>query len=238
MGWTIRRGGTEIDVSEGDGTRETVLRFDGAEVDRRTADYWDKTTLTARDMSFVAQWGPRNTITTVRLLEGSDNGGAPRQIPLVPPPGSKAARREDFAREHPRLFVLHRVGATGLEIVLGVLGVGALVSAFFGQLMPRIDLSWIPSPQLPDIDPPSWLRYVDPFYWLGRLHVAWPDVDLPDWVDTVLGTSRYWFPLIVAAAIARHELDRRRTREEARADVDPDQPTDPGEVDPPPRSAE
>ncbi len=215
MGWTIRRHGVDYDVVAADERRESVLLADGVEVDREVADYWESSTLTGEAITIEVRWGPRNTIVSVVLTEPD---GDADQLPLVPPPGSAAARREAFAREHPVLFVVRRVGVAGLEILIGVLGVGALVTAVVGQLLPRIDLSWVPRPDLPDIRPPGWLRHLDPFSWIGRLGLSWPDVTTPAWIDAVLEHSKYWIPLVVAIVIALGELDRRRKRDAQRDD--------------------
>lgn len=222
MGWTIRRGGTNYEVVEGNSRREALLLADDAELGRVTAEFWGKERLRTGELSFEVQWGPRNTLTGVHLIE--DAG----RVPLAPPTGSRAERREALARDHPLRFVLRRVAVAGVEIVIGVLGISAMVAVFFGQLMPRIDLSWIPRPDLPDIDPPDWLRYVDPFWWIGRLLRRLPDLSAPGWVDTLLDNRKFWLPVLIAALVALGELEKRRRRDSQRAD-------DPGtDVDPSP----
>jgi hypothetical protein len=212
MGWTIRRHGTDLEVVAGDATRESVLLAGGEEVDRQVAGYWETSTLTHDDLRVEVRWGPRNTIVSSRLL-GDDH-----PVPLVPPPGSWAAKREALARDHPTQFVVRRVAVAGAEIVLGVIGVSVALGALFGQLLPRIDLSWIPRPDLPDVDPPDWLRHLDPAYWLGRLGLSWPDVDAPAWLEAVMDQRKYWLPLVIALFVALGELDRRRKRDAERDD--------------------
>lgn len=223
MGWTMRHHRIEYDVVRGDGTRVSRLMADGEQVDEQTADYWESSTLTDGDMTFEVRWGPRNTITSVARSE-EQVGGKPIRTPLLPPPGSKAAAREAYQREHPTRFVIRRMARAGGEIVIGVLGFGALVSAFFGALLPRIDLSWIPSPALPDLSRPGWLRYLDVAHWLRELGLSWPD--LPEWVHTVSGYSKYVVPLVIAAFIALDQIEKRRKidaeRDAARRDDEPD----------------
>jgi len=208
MDWTIQRSGVEYAVVTGDGTRRSRLLADGKEVDSATAGYWESSSLQHGDIAITIRWGPRNRVASCDLVETDG-----RKIPLIPPPGSKAARRESFAREHPTLFVVRRVGQAALEVIIGVLGIGAVLSAFFGSLLPRLNMSWIPHPHLSH---PDWLRYLDIAHWLGKLGLSWPDVGIPDWLDPVLQQKKYWLPLVVAVFIALGEIDRRRKVDEAR----------------------
>ncbi len=123
------------------------------------------------------------------------------------PAGQKTReqRRDRMAREHPVRFTLQRVAIAVGEVLLGVLGVGAVITVFMRGLLPPVS---IPVPEwLRDLRPPDWLRYVDPLYWLGRLDIPWPDVDLPGWLT---GSTKYWVPIVVALVIALGEIDRRR----------------------------
>lgn len=203
MTWTIRRDGIEYAVAEGD-QRQTVLTADGAVVSTVTAEYWGKVTLHHEDLEFVAQWGPTNTLTTVHLVEGDE------RTLLAPPPGSRAAKRERLAREHPVRFTLMRVGTTGAGMLIGLLGIGAALSLLLGRLLPSIDLPSIP---WPDISPPDWLRYLDPIYWLSRLGLSWPDISLPEWLT---GSAKYWGPLLIAALVALGQIDKRRKEDRRR----------------------
>lgn len=209
MGWTIRHDGIDFDVVTGDGTRATRLLADGIEVDRQTADYWEASTLTYADTMFEVRWGPRNTITACVLLDPNDED-EPTKIPLAPPPGSKAAKQEAFQREHPTAYVIRRAAWAGAEVLIGLLGIGAIV----GALLPRLDLSWIPAPSLPewvpDISAPDWLRYLDVFYWLSRLGLSWPDVGIPGWAEAVLEQKKYWLPIVIAVFVAIGQVQRRR----------------------------
>ena len=128
---------------------------------------------------------------------------------------TREGRRDRLAREHPVLFTLQRVGVAVVEVVLGVLGVGAIIGVFVRGLLPDISWAWLPdisAPQwLQDLEPPAWMRYIDPFYWIGRLDIPWPDIDLPDWLT---GSTKYWVPIVIALVVALGEIDRRRKKAE------------------------
>ncbi|VXB58263.1 hypothetical protein [Aeromicrobium sp. 9AM] len=217
MGWTIRHRGTAYEIDTGDGPRVSVLLADGIAVDEQTADYWEASTLTHDDTTFEVRWGPRNTITSCALVE-TDEKGEPAKTPMVPPPGSKAARQEAFQREHPTAYVVRRTAWAGFEILIGLLGISALL----GGLLPRLDLSWLPRPGLPDwlpeLSKPEWLRYLDVTYWLGRLGLSWPDIGIPGWAEAVLEQKKYWLPLVVAVTVALGQLERRRKIDADRAE--------------------
>ncbi len=118
---------------------------------------------------------------------------------------TREQRRDRMAREHPVRFTLQRVAVAVGEVLLGVLGVGAVIGVFMRGLLPHVS---IPVPEwVRDLRPPEWLRYVDPLYWLGRLDIPWPDVDLPGWLT---GSTKYWVPIVIALVIALGEIDRRR----------------------------
>ena len=46
-------------------------------------------------------------------------------------------------------------------------------------------------------------------YWIGRLDIPWPDVDLPVWLT---GSTKYWLPIAIALVVALGEVDRRRKK--------------------------
>ena len=103
------------------------------------------------------------------------------------PEETRDERRDRLAREHPVRFAMQRVAVAVVEVVLGVLGVGAVVGLFFRGLLPELD--WLPDLSLPqwlkDIEPPEWLRYIDPIHWLGRLDLPCPEVDLTGWLTCI-----------------------------------------------------
>ncbi|WP_214407847.1 hypothetical protein [Pseudonocardia lacus] len=128
-----------------------------------------------------------------------------------PPPGSVAARLAVFRREHPRLWAARHVVLAALKVGFALLGLAAflrlLVAPLLGWLrglLPDIDLPDIP---WPDIDLPD---------------IPWPDIDLPDlhapgWLLVLLGTAKFWVPILVAVGVAVVEV-RRRRRVAARED--------------------
>lgn len=128
---------------------------------------------------------------------------------------SREERRDRMAREHPVRFTLQRVGVAVVEVVLGVLGIGAVLGVFVRGLLPNINWGWLPDVSVPqwlqDLEPPAWMRYIDPVYWIGRLDIPWPDVDLPGWLT---GSAKYWVPIVIALAVALGEVDRRRKKAE------------------------
>jgi hypothetical protein len=125
--------------------------------------------------------------------------------PFAPPPGSLAARLQAFERDHPRLWASRHVVLAVLKVLVALLGFAAFIRLLLAPvlswlrgLLPDIDLPDIP---WPDIDLPD---------------IPWPDIDLPDlvlppWLRAVLGTAKFWVPVLVAIAVAVAEVRRRRT---------------------------
>lgn len=121
---------------------------------------------------------------------------------------------------HPRTKAARHVAREVAAAAIGVLGVSALLRS----LLPHLDWSWLRTRLR------NWLRS-----WLDRLpHVDLPDipwptlplphVDLPDvpalpgWLQAVLGTVKWWIPILIAVAAAVHEVGavrRRQTRRPA-----------------------
>ncbi|WP_106399691.1 hypothetical protein [Actinocorallia populi] len=108
---------------------------------------------------------------------------------FVPPEGTLVHRRHAFQERHPNVYALRHVVNEVVVVTAALLGLSALVTAFFERLVPRIDWSWLPEFRLPDWDLPDM-----------------PDVDL-DWLN-------YAIPLLVALIIALREVGRRRRRRE------------------------
>ncbi|MBB3674353.1 hypothetical protein [Modestobacter versicolor] len=116
-----------------------------------------------------------------------------------PEPGSKAAVREAWIREHPNLHAARRTGAAVLGVVLPILGI---------WLLSRIDIPW-PSIPWPDWDLPS-IPWPD-------ISIPLPDWDLPElpaWLRELLDKAKYVVPVLVALAVARAEVRRRRAQDE------------------------
>ena len=223
--FTLRDHGAALAVRtwvEG-GRNHAQLLVDGAPVAAGSADAVGDVTLEHGARRVHVAWWWRGRVGSCVLLEPDERlGGAlgrrRLRTPFVPPAGTRAARLHRFSEEHPRLFAARHVVISVGGVVLGVLGVSALVSALVRSLLPRIDGSWLP--QLPDLHPPAWLRYLDPAYWLRRLLPDWdllgwlPDLSLPDapWLRLVV-------PVLVAVAVARAEVARRRARQQREAEL-------------------
>jgi hypothetical protein len=126
------------------------------------------------------------------------------------------ARLAVFARKNPRLYASRHVMVATMEVMAGVLGVGAI----FALLIPNIDWSWIPWPGL-DL---SWLRDLRPD-WLS-LHWLWPSwlhLGLPDWLKPVLACLKWVVPIVVAIAVSFNEVRRRRLRKLSRQEQSQDE---------------
>ncbi len=126
---------------------------------------------------------------------------------LVPEPGSRAAAWEQRIIDHPRRHTLIATLGGVAKVVVPIVAVAILIPLL--GLIPRPDLPSIPFPDLPDIP------------WPNLPSAPWPDVSLPDWqlpgwVRWVLDHAKYVVPVIVAFAVARGEIRRRRQQLEQR----------------------
>ncbi len=127
-----------------------------------------------------------------------------------PPPGTLAARLLALQREHPKLYASRRVAAAVGEVVLGVLGV-----ALFFQLILSGVVDWV-TERLPRFDWPS-IPWPD----IDLQSIPWPDIDWPDlpdvtlpgWLLAVVGTAKYWVPILIAIGLAAKEVERRKTKQ-------------------------
>jgi hypothetical protein len=131
-----------------------------------------------------------------------------------PPPGSFAARLLIFQRNHPGLYASrHVVRAVG-RIAAGLLGL-----LVFVRLLLQPALHWI-TERLPDIDLPA-IPWPDiglpaiPWPDIGLPAIPWPDIDLPDlavpsWLGVIVGTAKFWLPVLTAIGVALAEIRRRR----------------------------
>ena len=131
-----------------------------------------------------------------------------------PPPGSFAARLLVFQRNYPRLHASrHVVRAIG-RVAAGLLGL-----AVFVRLLLQPVLDWI-ADRLPDIDLPS-IPWPD----IDLPSIPWPDIDLPElavpsWLRVILGTAKFWLPVLVAIGVAMAEIRRRRAAAAREGDRD------------------
>lgn len=127
--------------------------------------------------------------------------GAP-PLPLEPEPGSLAARRERFAREHPALFAAQHVVVGIGKVVLPLVGIGLLVGLLAEIPWPAVDLPSIPAPS---IDLPS---------------IPLPSIDLPEipgWIQAVVESSKYWGPIVAGVWLAIREYRRRQRERDAQS---------------------
>lgn len=132
--------------------------------------------------------------------------------PSGPAPGSRKAKLAKLKRDHPVLYASRHVGVAVLEVVAGLLGLSVLLRT----LLPRIDWSWVPWPDLdlswiPDITKPEWLRYLDVVYWIRRL-VDLPDLSLPAWLPALAGNLKFVIPIVVGVIVATAEVQRRKRK--------------------------
>lgn len=136
-------------------------------------------------------WG--GSVSSASLVPAGDEDVL---IELEPEPGTRAARRADFARRHPKLYASRHVLQGAAQVAAAIVGLGFLL-----RLLPAIP--W-PSIDLPDINLPS----IDlPDIPLPHFQL---DITLPGWVQAVLDSKPYWVPIVVGLVLASRELRRRK----------------------------
>jgi hypothetical protein len=96
-------------------------------------------------------------------------------------------RLAKLERERPRLFAARHVAKGVGQVLLAVIGLGLAV-----RFLPFPDLP------LPDVDLPG---------------LPGPDLSPPGWLAAILGTAKFWVPILIGALVALGELERRRRRE-------------------------
>ena len=114
--------------------------------------------------------------------------------PFVPPPGSFAARMLIFQRNQPRLYASRHVVLAVGKVVAALLGL-----AVFVRLLLQPVLEWV-TDRLPDID--------------------LPELALPVWLRVIIGTAKFWLPVVIAIGVAVAEVRRRRAKAEREGDSD------------------
>ncbi|WP_340539726.1 hypothetical protein [Nocardioides sp. GXZ039] len=150
-----------------------------------------------------ATWYPADEADQAGLgLGGTD---------LIPEAGSPVARFEERIREHPRRYALQRTATAILGVLLPLLL--GLVAVRVAVSLPWPDLN-LPSIPWPDWDLPS-------IPWPSLPSIPWPDWSLPGWFWWLVEKSKFVWPVVIAYALARGEIRRRRTQDERRGD-DPD----------------
>lgn len=194
--------------------RSVTWLFDGVEVatkatseQRIVLSGGDRGAVAVRLPTFV---GPARRVTwfapTSALgAEAAAHAGV-GGVDLDPEPGSKAAAREAWIREHPRRHTARRSAAAAL---------GALVPLLATWLLSRIDIP-LPSISLPSIPLPDWDL---PSFPLPDVSIPWPDWDLPqlpEWLREARDKVKYVWPVLLAFVLARAELRRRRQQDAAK----------------------
>jgi hypothetical protein len=226
--WTLRDRGRNL-VAHHDGVGQVRLEEDGRLVAQKSAGVLGDVVFDLGSVDDVEQTvrvsrGLRNRLRRADLVEKGPDAVARRPLltPFVPPEGTKARRRYDFREAHPRLYAGRHVATEVVAMLIGVLGIGAFVSAFARTVLPSINLSWLPD--LPDISPPDWLGNLDPFSWVARLL---PDWDWWGWLpDVNLTWVQYLVPVVVAILIAAGEVERRKKRTDRERQTDPSENDD------------
>ncbi len=137
-------------------------------------------------------------------------------IAFTPPAGSQAARMAELRRTRPALYAARHVALAIVQVVVGFLGVGALLWGLVQGLLPRINL---PRPELPDIPWPAFDIDVPSIPWPD---IPWPEIPLPDLsilapLQELWGAVRWLIPIVIAVIVALNEIDKRRKREQAAA---------------------
>jgi hypothetical protein len=90
-------------------------------------------------------------------------------------------------RERPRLYAARHVAKGVGQVLLAVLGVGLAV-----RFLPLPDLP------LPNLDVPEF---------------PGPDLSVPGWLAAILGTAKFWVPILIGILVAIGEAGRRRKRD-------------------------
>jgi hypothetical protein len=134
--------------------------------------------------------------------------------PSEPPQGSFAARLLAWQRKHPRVYASRHVVLAVGNVAAVLLGLGLLVRLL---LQPLLD--WITA-RLPDINLPS-----IPWPSIPWPDIPFPDIDLPDlalptWMRVIIGTAKFWLPVLIAIGVAVAEVRRRRAKAAGERDGD------------------
>lgn len=220
--WTLERGGRShvVEVTPKGLGRTIAWRHDDEVVVERST--WDDTVRLVPDDEGVGavrlRFGPFGPARRVTWYDGTGDLDAATSaelgvggVDLVPEPGSRAARRDEWIDAHPRLHTAKRTAAA----VVGVL-VPLLVVWLLGRFaLPAIpwpdwDLPRIPWPDLPSIPWPQ----------IDLPQIPWPDWQLdwtpPAWLAWIRDHAKYVTPVVVAFVVARAEVRRRRRQRELR----------------------
>jgi hypothetical protein len=99
-------------------------------------------------------------------------------------------RLAKLKRERPRLYAARHVAKGAGQVLLAVVGIGLTV-----RFLP------LPELPLPDVDLPELPR---------------PDLSVPGWLAVIVGTAKFWGPILAGVLVALGELARRRKRDQER----------------------
>ena len=221
--YTLRARGTDLRVETWVATGEKKpnrarLLIDGAEVEEGRADEIGHVDLgkEAGHPTRVAWWWT-GRVASCALVEPGHGEVRTRSTPYAPPPGTRAARLHAWGEAHPTLYAARHVVIQVVGTAVAVLGIGALIQAFLTQLLPHIELGW-----LPELDPPDWLKYLDPARYLAPLFEWVPPLldRLFGWIpDVELGWLKYVIGFLIAVSVATREVRRRKRLTEDSADA-------------------
>jgi len=212
--YTLRDRGTDLRVEtwvepEGKQRNRARLLVDGTEVDEGAAEEIGHVDLGEESghPTRVAWWWT-GRVAKCLLVEPGQGDVRRRSVPYAPPPGTRAARLHAWGERHPHLYAARHVVINVGGTILAILGVSALLRAIFGGLLPSLDFGW-----LPDLNPPEWLKYLDPSRYLAPLFEWVPPLldKLFGWIpDVDTGWLKYVIGFLVAVSIAVREVRRRR----------------------------
>ncbi|WP_185994317.1 hypothetical protein [Nocardioides campestrisoli] len=127
-----------------------------------------------------------------------------------PEPGSKAAEREAWIREHPTQYAVRRTAAAVAGVVVPIVLIW-LLGRFALPNIPWPDIPW------PKIPWPDWSIPWPTIPW-PDWSIPWPEWSLPDWslpawLQSLLDLLKYVWPVLLAAALAQREIKRRRDQD-------------------------
>jgi hypothetical protein len=114
-----------------------------------------------------------------------------------PPSGTLAARLRAFQRRYPKLYASRHVALAVGRAVVALLGIAVVLQLLLQRVIGWI-LDWLPTIDLPSIPWPD---------------INLPDIALPPWLLVVLGTAKYWIPILIAIGVAVREARRRAAKQ-------------------------
>lgn len=175
----------------------------------------ERVQLQADNVTVLVRWGGLGHITQCVLVEKLPDGekGQVQELPFEPPPGTRAARLAQLEHERPVIYASRHVLWAVLQLLLPLLGIGALLATF----LPRVDLTWLPTPLYDKLfgGPPDWLA---------------PVLD-----STVFQVAKWSLPILIAILVAVNEVEKRqkKTAEPEKAVSTDEAYTNQGEVEKP-----